>query len=137
MSNRTPPLWPDPALDDEPPSGSTELPWSGHGSDRHWVAPRTPSNGDGPKRNGHATVIGRLVELALALPTGNDVPRHADVTPDDEMLLRDADERQIGKEGVAIVEGGSAAEWRAFLGAHFKHRYDMDVVFDAASTRLR
>jgi hypothetical protein len=128
---------PDDSFAQDLPSGSTEIPSAVQTSDVHSVVPRSSSSSDGPKRNGHAAVIGRLVELALALPPGNDLPRTASLTSEDERLLRDADERQLGAGGAVLAKSGSIEEWRALLTEHFRRRYDMTVVFDAPITQLR
>jgi hypothetical protein len=88
------------------------------------------------KRNGHAVVVGRVLELALEAQPLGDVARTVSLSLADERLLRDGDERQLGEEGVAIARGGSTADWRDLLRVHFHRRYGLRVVFEAATTTV-
>lgn len=88
-----------------------------------------------PDRNGHARVVGRLVDLmAEARETRERDARTVLLSREDESMLRDVDERQLGDHGLAIAQRGSADQWRSLVRDSFRLRYGLMVVFDAAKT---
>jgi hypothetical protein len=89
-----------------------------------------------PHRNGHATVVGRLVELALTAASEGERARSVNLSLEDELQLKDGDERQLGAIGLAIARSGSVLEWRAALTTYFRRRYGLAVLFDAKSTTI-
>jgi hypothetical protein len=88
-----------------------------------------------PNRNGYAKVVGRILEIMDDVPrTFAGRPPTAFLSPTDEKLLRDGDERQLGADGYAAARDGSTADWRAFLADHFRLRYRFVLLFDAPKT---
>lgn len=88
-------------------------------------------------RNGHARVVGRLVELVGEARV--QLEREAKtvlLSREDESLLRDVDERQLGDHGLAIAQRGSTDQWRNLVRDSFRLRYGLMVVFDATKTMV-
>lgn len=89
------------------------------------------------ERNGHARVVGRLVELVgEARQQLERDARTVLLSREDESMLRDVDEKQLGDRGLAIAQGGNADEWRALVRDNFRQRYGLMIVFDAAKTAV-
>jgi hypothetical protein len=86
------------------------------------------------KRNGHAQVIGRIVDLLASPAASARRPRTIRLSREDERLLSDADDRQLPIAQLALARDGAQAEVRAMLCTHFRRRFDLLVTFDASET---
>jgi hypothetical protein len=89
------------------------------------------------ERNGHARVVGRVVELMGEARTRADgEARTVLFSREDESLLRDVDERQLGESGLSIAQQGTTDQWRSLVRDSFRLRYGLMVVFDATKTTV-
>jgi hypothetical protein len=95
-----------------------------------------PESVAGPTRNGHAEVLGRVLELLATLPDEKRARPCVALSRFDEVALRDADARQLSLLALRVAASGSAHQWRECLSAQLRSRYDIIVVFDAATTRV-
>jgi hypothetical protein len=84
-----------------------------------------------PLRNGHALVLGRVLDVVVRLSCEERrTLLHLRISRLDERELRDADDHQLSNAQLAIARSGSDEEWREALALHFKHRYHIILVFD-------
>lgn len=90
-----------------------------------------------PNRNGYATVMGRIADIAATAPADSlRRKRTALLTKDAEEMLRDADQAQLGARGIALAKHGAKPAWRAFIAEHFRLKYELIPLFDAPSLRV-
>lgn len=90
-----------------------------------------------PNRNGYATVVGHLGDLAANVQT-DALRRKRTVllTRDAEEQLRDGDQAQLGARGIALAKHGAKPAWRTFLGEHFRLKFDLILLYDAPALRV-
>jgi hypothetical protein len=89
------------------------------------------------ERNGHARVVGRLLELMS--DARSQLERDARtvlLSREDESMLRDVDERQLGHQGLTVAQQGTTDQWRNLVRDSFRLRYGLMVVFDATTTTV-
>jgi hypothetical protein len=88
-----------------------------------------------PNRNGHAYVVGQLVEVIGSAPSEVRRAPMVFLTREAEDQLRDGDEAQLGLNW-ADARTGPRETWRGFLRAHIRRSYGLMVVFDAATLHV-
>jgi hypothetical protein len=84
-----------------------------------------------PNRNGHARVVGEIVELLRHAPPAVSREPIVFLTRDAEESLRDADDAQLGRATASRAREASRREWRDLLRAHIWRTYGLTVVFEA------
>ena len=87
-----------------------------------------------PNRNGHAQVIGKIVDIISGPPGAARRPRNVRLSREDEHALADADERQLVFAQMSIAKEGSKEATREMFKKHFLLRFDLLVSFDASET---
>jgi hypothetical protein len=85
-------------------------------------------------RNGHAQIIGKIIDIISATPGSARMARTVRLSPEDEVSLKDADERQLVFAQISIAKEGTKEASREMFKKHFLLRFDLQVSFDAPET---